>query len=93
MKSKYMNNGGYNSLGQLGNQKQHRYDPPPQEYMSQSPMRQMAYKRPKAYESKKESPIQLGNLHKEARRQEWLRKKSEKRRGLRQLNQGGQTWN
>ena len=93
MKSKYTKYGGQNSLGQLGNQKQHRFDPPPQEYMTQQPLHQSGFTRPKAYVSDRPQPIQLGNLHKEARRQEWLRKKAEKRRGLRQLNQGGQSWN
>ena len=93
MKSKYMNNGGQKALGQLGNQKQHRFDAPPREYMPQQPLNQLGFKQPKAYKSDRPDPIQLGNLHKEQRRQEWLKKKRAKRRGLSNLNEGNVIWN
>lgn len=89
--SKYRGRG---ALGQLGNQKQHRFDPPPQEFMSQQPAAQMQYNRPKARQA---APQPMGlagiNENKEARRQQWLKKRRNKRRGLRQLNMGGQSWN
>lgn len=93
MKSKYMNNGGQKLLGQLGNQKQHRLDPPPREYMTQQPLHQLQFRRPKPYQGKPEPLNELGNMHKESRRKEWLRRKAAKRRGLGQLNYGGQSWN
>lgn len=87
--SKYRGRG---ALGQLGNQKQQRLDPPPREFMSQQPAQQMQYNRPKPRFAEAQGLASI-NTDKEARRQTWLKKRRNKRRGLRQLNMGGQSWN
>ena len=91
MNNKYKNQG----LGQLGNMKQRMFDAPPEEYMTTRPENQTKYRQATPnMGGGTVPPVMSGGLaDKEQRRMRWMQKRKNSRRGLENLNTGGQSWN